>query len=196
MNIVFYASSGLSVACWRTQRGQIASRVISVRQSVFSLSVSSCLDQVVQPPEKLSLAAVNAIELIDFGGDLAETNYAQMIQMFHRFLLDHLAVEEGSSPINISLLPPDPPFPQHTAASLPITQLLGMYSQNIFTCTYCKTVRENEQITSIIDLIYPPKVDCEPYPAHSCSHNRLGSDWIREGIRFGLTSVTSQTSEP
>lgn len=147
-------------------------------------------------PEKLFLAAVNAIELIDFGGDLAETNYAQMIQMFHRFLLDHLAVEEGSSPINISLLPPDPPFPQRSATSLPITQLLGMYSRSIFTCTYCKAVRENEQITSIIDLIYPPKVGCEPYLAYSCSRNCLGPSWIREGPRFGFTSVTSQTSEP
>ncbi|KAI0293442.1 PAB-dependent poly-A-specific ribonuclease subunit PAN2 [Russula brevipes] len=101
--------------------------------------------------------AVNAIELIDYGGDLAETNYARMIQMFHRFLVDHLVVEEESYPNNLSLLPPDTPFPQRTATSPPITQLLGMYSRNTFTCTYCKTVREKEQVTFVTDLIYPRK---------------------------------------
>ena len=104
------------------------------------------------------LAAVNAIELIDYGGDLAETDYARMIQMFHRFLLDHLSVEDESDPNTHSLLPPDPYFPQRTATSPPITQLLGMYGQNIFTCTYCKAVREKEQITFVVDLIYPRKV--------------------------------------
>lgn len=110
---------------------------------------------------KLSLAAVNAIELIDYGVDLAETNYARMIQIFHRFLLDHLAVEEEPYPDNPSLLPPDPSFPQHTATSPPITQLLGMYSQNASICTYCEGMREKEQVTFVIDLIYSRKVDLE-----------------------------------
>jgi PAB-dependent poly(A)-specific ribonuclease subunit 2 len=81
-----------------------------------------------------------------------------MIQMFHRFLLDHLSAEDESDPNNPSLLPSDPCFPQRTAASPPITQLLGMYSRNAFTCTYCKATREKEQITFVIDLIYPRKV--------------------------------------
>jgi PAB-dependent poly(A)-specific ribonuclease subunit 2 len=108
------------------------------------------------------MTAVNAIELIDYGGDLAETNYARMIQMFHRFLVDHLVVEEESYPNNLSLLPPDTSFPQRTATSPPITQLLGIYSRNTFTCTYCKTVREKEQVTFVTDLIYPRKVHHEP----------------------------------
>ena len=150
-----------SVACWRTRKGQIASRAISVRLLVFSLSVSSCLDQIAHLLN-LSLAAVNAIELMDYGVDLAETNYARMIQIFHRFLLDHLAVEEEPYPDNPSLLPPDPSFPQHTATSPPITQLLGMYSRNISICTYCEATREKEQVTFVIDLIYSRKVDLEP----------------------------------
>ncbi|KAH9999109.1 PAB-dependent poly-A-specific ribonuclease subunit PAN2 [Russula vinacea] len=101
--------------------------------------------------------SVNAIELIDYGVDLAETNYARMIQMFHRFLLDHLAVEEESYPDNPSLLPPDSSFPQRTATSPPITQLLGMYSRNTSICTYCKVMREKEQVTFVIDLIYSRK---------------------------------------
>lgn len=124
-------------------------------------------------------AAVNAIELIDYGGDTAETDYANMIQMFHRFLLDHLSVEEQPDPNNLSLLPPDPAFPQRTATSPPITQLLGMYSQSSFTCTYCKAAREKEQITFVIDLIHPPKVDGEPHFIYSRSRNLLGSGWSR-----------------
>ncbi len=111
---------------------------------------------------KLSPLAVNAIELIDYGVDLAETNYARTIQMFHRFLLDNLAVEEESYPNNPSLLPPDPSFPQRTAASPPITQLLGMYSRNASICTYCNVTKEKDQVTFVVDLIYSRKVVLEP----------------------------------
>ena len=31
----------------------------------------------------------NAIELVDYGRESAELSYAHMIQMFHRFLIDH-----------------------------------------------------------------------------------------------------------
>jgi PAB-dependent poly(A)-specific ribonuclease subunit 2 len=117
------------------------------------------------------MAAVNAIELIDYGGDLAETtDYASMIQMFHRFLLDNLSVEDESDPNIHPLLPPDPSFPQRTATSPPMTQLLGMYCRNAFTCTYCKAARGKEQITFVVDLIYPRKVDHEPYVLRSLSH--------------------------
>ncbi|KAI0247045.1 PAB-dependent poly-A-specific ribonuclease subunit PAN2, partial [Lactifluus subvellereus] len=106
--------------------------------------------------------SVHAIELIDYGGDLAETNYARMIQTFHRFLVDHLAVEEEAYPNNPSLLPPDPSLPQRTATLPPIAQLLGMYSRTAFVCTYCKAVREKEQITFVVDLIYPRKGSASP----------------------------------
>ena len=172
-------SLDLSVACWRTRKGQTASRVISVRPLVFSLSVISCLYQYVRLLKPF-LAAVNAIELIDYGVDLAETNYARMIQMFHRFLLDHLAVEEESYPDNPPLLPADASFPQCTATSSPITQLLGMYSRNTSICTYCKVMREKEQVTFVIDLIYSRKVDLKPHSFFSRSCILLGYGWSRE----------------
>lgn len=100
--------------------------------------------------------SVNAIELIDYGGDLAETNYAHMIQTFHRFLVDHLDIEDVYQN-NPTLLPPDPSFPQHTADSPPITQLFGMCCRTAVSCTYCKSVKEKEQVTFVVDLIYPRK---------------------------------------
>ena len=115
---------------------------------------------------RLCLLAVNAIELIDYGGDLAEANYVHMIQMFHRFLVDHLAIEDVYEN-NPSLLPPDASFPQHTAESSPIAQLFGMYCQTAVACTYCKIVKEKEQVTFVVDLIYPRKVNRSLLLIHS-----------------------------
>ncbi|KAI0303542.1 PAB-dependent poly-A-specific ribonuclease subunit PAN2 [Multifurca ochricompacta] len=100
--------------------------------------------------------SINAIELIDYSGNLAETNYARMIQMFHR-------VDEETYIVNPSLLLPDPSFPKLTATLPPIAQLLGMYGRNVVVCTYCKAVKEKEQVTFVVDLIYPRKgpVNCE-----------------------------------
>jgi Ubiquitin carboxyl-terminal hydrolase len=130
-------------------------------------------------------AAVHAIELIDYGGDLAETNYARIIQTFHRFLVDHLVVEDEGYPNNPSLLPPDPSLPQRTATLQPIAQLLGMYSRNAFVCTYCKAVREKAQITFVIDLIYPRKVNHELRFVDFRSRTRQGS----AGLEVDLASV-------
>ncbi|KAF8274229.1 PAB-dependent poly-A-specific ribonuclease subunit PAN2 [Lactarius quietus] len=105
--------------------------------------------------------SVNAIELIDYGGDLAEANYGHMIQMFHRFLVDHLANEDVYES-NPTLLPPDPFFPQRTADSPPIAQLFGMCCRTAVSCAYCKTVKQKEQVTFVVDLIYPRKgQDCD-----------------------------------
>lgn len=105
--------------------------------------------------------SVNAIELIDYGGDLAETNYVHMIQMFHRFLVDHLAIEDVYRN-NPTLLPPDPSFPQRTADSPPIAQLFGMCCRTAVSCTYCKAMKEKVQVTFVVDLIYPRKgQDCD-----------------------------------
>lgn len=117
---------------------------------------------------RLYLVAVNAIELIDYGGDLAETNYVHMIQMFHRFLVDHLAIEDVYQD-NPTLLPPDSSFPQRTADSPPIAQLFGMCCRTVVSCTYCKTVKEKDQVTFVVDLIYPRKVSRAPRLAHSHS---------------------------
>ena len=101
-----------------------------------------------------------------------------MIQTFHRFLVDYLAVEEEACQDNPCLLPPDPSLPQCTATLQPIVQLLGMYSRNAFICTYCKAVKEKEQITFVVDLIYPRKVDRDLQFVEFCSHVRQGSSEI------------------
>ncbi|KAI0933597.1 hypothetical protein AcW1_005383 [Taiwanofungus camphoratus] len=99
----------------------------------------------------------NAIELIDYGRESAELNYAHMIQSFHRFLVDHLSSEGNSFPHN-PILVPSPSASIHSPAPAPITQLLGLDAKNIITCTHCKAVREKENMTHVIDMIYPRKL--------------------------------------
>ncbi|TFY82963.1 hypothetical protein EWM64_g1049 [Hericium alpestre] len=100
----------------------------------------------------------NAIELVDYGRDSADLDHAHMIQSFHRFLIDHLSSEGNTFPHNPVLLhsPVAGSSPLSTAAA-PITQLLGLDGKNIIVCTNCKAVRDKENMTHIIDLIYPRK---------------------------------------
>lgn len=103
-----------------------------------------------------ALLASNAIELIDYGRDTAEVDYTHKIQIFHRFLIDHLSSEGNAFPQNPFLLGKSP-FKGELAAA-PITQLLGIDGKNFITCLSCKVVREKENMTHIVDLIYPRKV--------------------------------------
>jgi hypothetical protein len=82
-----------------------------------------------------------------------------MIQSFHRFLIDHLSSEGNAFPHNPILL--KSPFYQldsMSPAPAPITQLLGIDAKNVITCSSCRAVREKENMTHIIDMIYPRKV--------------------------------------
>lgn len=102
------------------------------------------------------LTASNAIELIDYGRDGAEVDYAHKIQSFHRFLIDHLSSEGNAFPhnpvlFNISSLKSD-------LAVAPVTQLLGINGKNVITCLGCNATREKENMTHIVDLMYPRKV--------------------------------------
>ncbi|KAH9923912.1 ubiquitin carboxyl-terminal hydrolase-domain-containing protein [Epithele typhae] len=97
----------------------------------------------------------NAIELMDYGRESAELSYAHMIQMFHRFLIDHLSSEGNSFPHNPMLLPNAGPIDMLSPAPAPITQLLGVDAKNIIVCATCHAVREKENMTHLIDLIYP-----------------------------------------
>lgn len=102
------------------------------------------------------------IELVDYGKETAELNYAHMIQSFHRFLLDCLVQEGTSDPDNpwIFRKPTDASTPESTppTAPSPITQLLGMDAKNIIVCTNCGATREKENLMHIVDLVYPRKV--------------------------------------
>lgn len=99
----------------------------------------------------------NAIELIDYGRESAELSYAHMIQMFHRFLIDHLSSEGNSFPHNPMLLPDAGPADLRSPAPAPITQLLGVDAKNVIVCTSCRAVREKENMTHLVELTYPAR---------------------------------------
>ncbi|KIK13823.1 hypothetical protein PISMIDRAFT_17728 [Pisolithus microcarpus 441] len=106
--------------------------------------------------------ARNQLDLIDYG---REAPYDQMIQSFHRFLVDHLSLEGNSFPYNPVIYQRDPyPSGMNSLAAAPITQLLGIDAKNVVTCLNCKAVREKENMTHIIDIIYPrPMPPNEPH---------------------------------
>ncbi|KAI6007843.1 ubiquitin carboxyl-terminal hydrolase-domain-containing protein [Pisolithus marmoratus] len=105
--------------------------------------------------------ARNQLDLIDYGRDAP---YDQMIQSFHRFLVDHLSLEGNSFPHNSVIYRRDPRSSDpNSLSAAPITQLLGIDAKNIVTCLNCKAVREKENMTHIIDMIYPrPMSQNEP----------------------------------
>lgn len=107
------------------------------------------------------LQAVNAIELIDYGRESVDVDYAHKIQVFNRFLIDHLTTE-GSSPANPVIIKRVPLYPSEDVVPPPITQLMGLGGKNVVTCMSCKHTREKEGMTHIIDLMYPRKVCCQP----------------------------------
>lgn len=100
--------------------------------------------------------ATNAIELVDYGRENKDVDYAQKIQIFHRFLLDHLIAEGNSQPQNPVIVPRQNIDPQH--APSPITQMIGVDAKNIIVCQQCKAVREKDNLTHVLDLAYPRKV--------------------------------------
>ncbi|KAF5372867.1 hypothetical protein D9758_001617 [Tetrapyrgos nigripes] len=98
----------------------------------------------------------NAIELIDYGREPKEVDYAHMIQSFHRFLVDHLSSEGNAFPQNPVIVRDSSfNFNEHNPAPAPVTQLLGIDAKNVITCSNCKAVREKENMTHIVDLVYP-----------------------------------------
>ncbi|KAI0308489.1 PAB-dependent poly(A)-specific ribonuclease subunit PAN2, partial [Amylostereum chailletii] len=101
--------------------------------------------------------SVNAIELIDYGRESADMDYSHMIQSFHRFFIDHLGLEGNAFPQNAFLLPSRPAVSSDTRspAAAPITQLLGLDGKNIITCVHCGARREKENMTHIVDMVYP-----------------------------------------
>ncbi|KAK7449653.1 poly(A)-specific ribonuclease [Stygiomarasmius scandens] len=98
----------------------------------------------------------NAIDLIDYGREPREIDYSHMIQSFHRFMVDHLSLEGNAFPQNPILVKESSfKYDNHNPAPAPVTQLLGIDAKNIITCLSCKAVREKENMTHIVDLIYP-----------------------------------------
>jgi PAB-dependent poly(A)-specific ribonuclease subunit 2 len=95
---------------------------------------------------------------VDYGRENAEVDYAQKIQTFHRFLIDHLTAEGNSFPSNPRIVNRTEEVDQQHLVGAPITQLLGVDAKNVIVCQSCKATREKENMTHIIDLNYPRKV--------------------------------------
>lgn len=99
-----------------------------------------------------------------------DLNYAHMIQLFNRFLLDHFSSEGNYFPNNPILLQgsrlggdPSALIP----AAAPVTQLLGIDAKNIITCMNCKATREKENMTHLLDLSYPRPSAAFPDQLHT-----------------------------
>jgi hypothetical protein len=154
--------------------GRIASRVISARLLGSWLTVTfrlSSQDSSTDIRMCTRTKAQNQLELIDYGREPTEVDYAHMIQSFHRFLIDHLSSEGNSFPHNPIVFHHPPPSTMfqadthtnkntstHSPAAAPVTQLLGIDGKNIIVCLSCKAVREKENMTHVIDMVYPKKV--------------------------------------
>jgi hypothetical protein len=106
------------------------------------------------------ISAANLIELVDYGRENKEVDYAQKIQTFHRFLLDHLIAEGITQPQNPIIVQRWATDTQH--APSPITQLIGVDAKNVIVCQHCKAVREKDNLTHVLDLSYPRKVCYTP----------------------------------
>ena len=101
------------------------------------------------------IIASNAIELIDYGREGPEVDYAQKIQTFHRFLLDHINSE--------SILQTVPSSPPSLSPS-PITELFGLAGTSAMVCSHCKDIREKRRLTHVVDLVYPNRVSHHENP--------------------------------
>lgn len=127
-------------------------KTVGVLAQGLSLSLYDCTVRSVDFP------ASNKIDLIDYGRE-TEVDHSHIIQSFHRFLVDHLSSEGNAFPHNPVLLKPPGFVPDpYNPAAAPITQLMGIDAKNIITCVHCKAVRTKENVTHIIELIYPRKV--------------------------------------
>lgn len=161
--------------------GPTVNQATFARRSAFSLKVTFLLTL---PYIYSTTQAQNQLELIDYGREPTEVDYAHMIQSFHRFLVDHLSSEGNSFPHNPLIFrhsPSHSPSIAHQAdihsnthaslspAAAPVTQLLGIDAKNIIVCMNCKAVREKENMTHVVDMIYPRKVCLSPL-AHFLFH--------------------------
>lgn len=95
------------------------------------------------------------MELIDYGRESPDVNYAHMIQSFNRFLIDHFVAEWSAFPRNPRLVKS---LDIRTPALAPATQLLGINAKTIVTCTTCQTARAKDNLTHVLDLVYPRTV--------------------------------------
>ncbi|KAJ3807230.1 ubiquitin carboxyl-terminal hydrolase-domain-containing protein [Lentinula aff. lateritia] len=109
----------------------------------------------------------NAIDLVDYGREPTELDYAHMIQSFQRFLFDRLVLEGNDLTANpIILKGSSYERNEQTTVPAPITQLVGIDTKNVVTCFHCKAAKSKDNLTHVVDLIYPRTIlpnDTVPY---------------------------------
>ncbi|KAJ4463474.1 hypothetical protein C8J55DRAFT_308455 [Lentinula edodes] len=77
----------------------------------------------------------NAIDLVDYGREPTELDYAHMIQSFQCFLFDRLVLEGKDLTANpIILKGSSYERNEQTTVPAPITQLVGIDMKNTVTC--------------------------------------------------------------
>jgi len=83
----------------------------------------------------------------------AGTDYAQIIQSFHRFFVDHLVIEGDMTPSNPIVVPNPGSYPPP-----PLTQLVGISAKTDIACSSCHSTRSKYHTTHILDMAYPRAV--------------------------------------
>jgi len=86
------------------------------------------------------------------------TDYAQIVQSFHRFFVDHLIVEGDMTPSNPIVVPNSDSYPPP-----PLTQLVGISAETDITCLSCQSTRSKCHTTHILDMTYPRAVRSPPF---------------------------------
>lgn len=103
----------------------------------------------------------------------AGTDYAQLIQSFHRFFVDYLVAEGEMSPSNPVIVPD-----LGTSPPPPLTQLVGISTKTDTTCLSCRATRSKHNTTHILDMVYPRAVGfahCLPCPSPLIPVNKTGT---------------------
>ena len=147
-------NSVLLPACWKKPVEPTVIHLISAKHS-FSLHKVSVHDISFVSAKVTVLSASNMIELIDYGRQQSETDYSNMVQLCHRFLIDHFSSEGNSFPNNPVLLRRASTLSGSPPAASPITQLMGINTTNTTICLNCKAVRQKENMIHVVDMIYP-----------------------------------------
>jgi len=104
----------------------------------------------------MTYLATNATELVDYGRQGADVDYSRIIQGFHRFLVDLMALESGIHG-NIKF-----DSTSHNSLMTPVTQLMGLELSTVTKCFNCKAVREKTNVLHVVDMVYPRRASYVP----------------------------------
>ncbi|KAF8305548.1 PAB-dependent poly-A-specific ribonuclease subunit PAN2 [Clavulina sp. PMI_390] len=101
--------------------------------------------------------------VVDRSVDGEGADYASMIQQLNRILIEDFTTEGNAFPQNPHIYPPLSTTRSIDLAGAPITQLLGVDARNVTICAVCGYRREKEQMSHVVDLVYPRKQNSGVY---------------------------------